>query len=139
MPISSADRIDVTNRSACIRNSILIADSSTAWFFGGTGYEVIDEGPQQDELTDRKPRYRYKYQATRRRIEHPIRDLVRATMRLPDKEMVDPVVLVGTDHQNRLAAQRMKRISNYRFECQKPVTMAPARTAGHITGRSSRR
>src|SRR3984885_9374915 len=73
MPISSAARTDVTNRSACIRNSILIADSSTAWFFGGTGYEVIDEGPQQDELTDRKPRYRYKYQATRPRMEHPTR------------------------------------------------------------------
>ena len=91
---------------------------------------MIDEGPQQDELTDRKPWFRYKCKATRRRIEHPIRDLVRATMRLPDQEMVDPVVLVGTDHQNRLAGQRMKRISNYRFECQKPGIMAPARTAG---------
>ena len=88
---------------------------------------MIDEAPQQDELTDRKSRYRYKCKATRRRIEHPIRDLVRATMRLPDQEMVDPVVLVGTDHQNRLAGQRMKRISNYRFECQKPGIMAPAR------------
>ena len=103
MPISSAARTGVTNRSACTRNSFLIADSSTASFFGGTGYEMIDEGPQQDELADRKPRYRYKCEATRRRIEHPIRDLVRATMRLPDQEMVDTVVLVGTDHQNRLA------------------------------------
>jgi hypothetical protein len=95
---------------------------------------MIDEGPQQDELTDRKPRYRYKCKATRRRIEHPIRDLVRATMRLPDQEMVDTVVLVGTDHQNRLAGQRMKRICNYRFECQKPGTMAPARMKAEKTG-----
>ena len=47
-------------------------------------------------------------------------------MRLPDQEMVDPVVLVGTDHQNRLAGERMKWISNYRFERQKPGIMAPA-------------
>ena len=48
-------------------------------------------------------------------------------MRLPDQEMVNAVVLVGADHQNRLAGQWMKRIGNYGFECQKPGTMAPAR------------
>jgi len=50
-------------------------------------------------------------------------------MRLPDQEMVDAVVLMGADHQNRLAGQWMIRIGNYGFECQKPGTMAPARTA----------
>ena len=48
-------------------------------------------------------------------------------MRLPDQEMVDAVVLMGADHQNRLADQWMIRIGNHGFECQKPGTMAPAR------------
>ena len=60
-------------------------------------------------------------------------------MRLPDQEMVDAVMLVGADHQNRLAGQWMIRIGNYGFECQKPGTMAPARTAAAVIGRSSRR
>jgi hypothetical protein len=55
-------------------------------------------------------------------------------MRKPDQEMVDPVVLVGADHQNRLAGQRMIRIGNHGFECQKPGTMAPARTKVERTG-----
>ena len=88
---------------------------------------MIDERTQQDELTDRKPRYRYKCEAARRRIKHPIRDMVGTTMRLPDQEMVNAVVLVGADHQNRLAGQWMIRIGNHGFECQKPSTMAPAR------------
>jgi hypothetical protein len=60
-------------------------------------------------------------------------------MRLPDQEMVDAVVLMGADHQNRLAGQWMIRIGNYGFECQKPGTMAPARTTVDVIGRSSRR
>jgi len=55
-------------------------------------------------------------------------------MRLPDQEMVDAVVLVGTDHQNRLAGKRMIRIGNHSFECQKPGTMAPARMKAVRTG-----
>ena len=51
---------------------------------------MIDEGPQQDELAGRNSRCRCKCEATHRRIEHPIRDLVRATIWLPDQEMVDP-------------------------------------------------
>jgi hypothetical protein len=55
-------------------------------------------------------------------------------MRLPDQEMVDAVVLVDADHQNRLAGQRMIRIGNYSLECQKPGIMAPARTREPKTG-----
>jgi hypothetical protein len=55
-------------------------------------------------------------------------------MRLPDQEMVDAVVLMRADHQNRLAGQWMIRIGNYGFECQKPGTMAPARTAAESIG-----
>jgi hypothetical protein len=106
-----------------------MADSSRDRFIGGTAYETIDEGPQQDELTDRKPRYRYKSEATQRRIKHPIRDLVGTTMTLPDQEMANTVMLVSADHQNGLAGEWMIRIGNYGFECQKPGTMAPARTA----------
>ena len=55
-------------------------------------------------------------------------------MRLTDQEMVDAVVLMGADHQNRLAGQWMIRIGNYGFECQKPGTMAPARTRERVIG-----
>jgi hypothetical protein len=110
-----------------------------ASYCGGTGYEVIDEGPQRDKLTNRKPRYRYEGEAARRRIKHPIRNLVGTAMRLPDQEMVNAVVLVGANHQNRLAGQWMIRIGNYGFECQKPGTMAPARTKAAKTGHVSRR
>jgi hypothetical protein len=111
-----------------------MGDSSTASFFRGIGYEMIDEGAQQDELADRKPRNGYKCDAARRRIEHPIRDLVGTTMRLPDQEMVNTVMLVVADHRNGLADQWMKRIGNHGFECQKPGTMAPARMAAPIGG-----
>jgi hypothetical protein len=60
-------------------------------------------------------------------------------MRLTDQEMVDAVVLMGADHQNRLAGQWMIRIGNYGFECQKPGTMAPARIPEASDGRSWRR
>src|ERR1700687_1295999 len=100
---------------------------------------MIDEGPKQDELTDRESRYRYKCKAARRWIEHPIRDLVGATMWLPNQQMVNAVMLVGAGHQNRLARKWMIRIGNHGFECQKPGTMAPARTTADATGPSSRR
>ena len=100
---------------------------------------MIDEGPKQDELTDRKPRYRYKCNAARRWIEHPIRDLVGTTIRLPDQEMADTIMFVVANHKNTLADKRMKRIRHHRFERQKPGTMSPARTAEVITGPSSRR
>jgi hypothetical protein len=60
-------------------------------------------------------------------------------MRLPNQEMVNAIMLVGADHQNHLAGQRMKRIGNYGFECQKPGTMAPARIAVESIGRSLQR
>ena len=74
---------------------------------------MIDEGPKQDELTDRKSCYRYKCKAARRWIEHPIRDLVEPTMWLPNQEMLNAVMLVGAGHQNRLARQWMIWIGNY--------------------------
>ena len=88
---------------------------------------MIDEGAQQDELADRKPWNAYSSETSRRRIEHPIRDLIGTSMRLPKPEMVNAVMLVVADHQNGLADQWMKRIGNYGFECEKPGTMAPAR------------
>ena len=87
----------------------------------------MSEGAQQDELADRKPWNGYSSEISRRRIEHPIRDLIGTSMRLPNPEMVNAVMLVVADHQNGLADQWMKRIGNYGFECEKPGTMAPAR------------
>jgi hypothetical protein len=137
LPVSSAGRVGKTNRSICARNNFLIADSSRTSFFRGIGYE-IDEGAQQDELADRKPRGRYKRETAYCRIEHPIRDLVETTMRLPDQEMAHTVMLLSADHKNTLADQRMERIGNHGFERQKPGTMAPARTVVASGGRSWR-
>jgi hypothetical protein len=50
-------------------------------------------------------------------------------MRLPNREIVNAIVLVVAGHQNGLADQRMERIGDDRFVCQKPGTMAPAQTA----------
>jgi hypothetical protein len=60
-------------------------------------------------------------------------------MWLSDQEVVDPVMFVIPDHQQRLADQRMKRIGNSGFEWQKPGTMAPAQTKGRKTGPCSPR
>ena len=103
---------------------------------------MIDEGTQLKELADGKPRNCYNLERTRRRIEHPIRHLEGAAMRLPDQEMVNTVVLMVAGHQNRPADQRVERIGDHRFECQKPGTMAPAPTPvgsiGPPSPRSSR-
>jgi hypothetical protein len=99
---------------------------------------MIDEGAQRDEVGDWKPRNRYHCETTRRRIKHPIRDLVGSSMRLPDKEMVNTVVLVVADHQNGPAEHWMKRIRNNGFECRKPGTIAPARMKAEKTGPASR-
>jgi hypothetical protein len=69
-------------------------------------------------------------------MKHPVRDLIGTAIRLPDQQVVNAVMLVVADHQHGPADQRMKRISNYGFECQKPGTMAPARTAAPNTGPS---
>ncbi len=57
-------------------------------------------------------------------------------MWLSDQEVAGPVMFVIPDHQQRLPDQGMKRVGDNGFECQKPGIMAPARTAGHVTGRS---
>ena len=49
-------------------------------------------------------------------------------MWLSNQEVVDPVMFVIANHQQRLADHGMKRIGDNGFECQKPGTMAPART-----------
>ena len=90
-------------------------------------------------MSNRYPRNRYYRETARRRIEHPIRDLIGSSLRLSDQEMVDTVVLVVTNYQYSLAEHWMKRIGNHGFECQKPGTMAPARIAAESIGRLSRR
>ena len=95
---------------------------------------MIDEGAHQDELADRKPWEGYDGKATRSRIEHPIRDLVGPTVRLADQEVTNTVVLVVPDHQYGLARQRVKRIGNHGFECQKPGIMPPVRMKADKTG-----
>ena len=57
-------------------------------------------------------------------------------MWLSNQEVVDPVMFVIADHQQRLADQRMKRIGDSGFECQKPGTMAPARMSEEKHGLS---
>jgi len=98
---------------------------------------MVDKGAQQDELAHDEPRRGYGRQAVQSRIEHPPRDLERTPMRLSDQDVVAPVMLVLADHQHGLADQRVKRVGDHGFVCQKPGTMAPARTAGRNAGRWS--
>jgi hypothetical protein len=70
-------------------NVFAIADSSAVRFGRWTGYETIDKGAQRDEVADWSPRDRYHCETARHQIEHPIRDLVSSSMRLPDKELVN--------------------------------------------------
>ena len=58
-------------------------------------------------------------------------------MRLPNQEIMNTVVLVVAGHQDHPAGQWVERIGDLGFECQKPGTMAPARTVVPNTGRSS--
>jgi len=55
-------------------------------------------------------------------------------MWLSNQEVVGPVMFTIADHQQRLPDQRMERVGDNGFECQKPGTMAPARTAARATG-----
>ncbi len=97
---------------------------------------MVDEGAQQDELAHEEPRRGYGRQAAQLRIEHPPRDLERTPMRLSDQDVVTSVMLMLADHQHGLADQRMKRVGDHGFVCQKPGTMAPAQTAAREAGRS---
>jgi hypothetical protein len=85
---------------------------------------MIDKGTHRHELADRQPWNVYYFEAACRRIEHPIRNLIGTPVRLPNREMVNAVMLVVANHENGLADHGMKRIRNYGFECQKPGTMA---------------
>ena len=60
-------------------------------------------------------------------------------MWLSDQEVADSVMFMIADHQQRLPDQRMKRIGDNRFECQKPGIMTPARTMGQKIGHAGLR
>jgi hypothetical protein len=100
---------------------------------------AIYEGAQQHELADRKPQDRDNCKVIRSGIKHPIRNLVRTAARLVDQEVANTVVLVVPDHQHSLPHQRMKRIGNHGFECQKPGIMLPVRTKVEKIGLASHR
>jgi hypothetical protein len=119
--------IGLLNRSICAWNNFAITDSPNASFLQGRGYKAIDEGAQQHELADRKPRDGYNREVVRNGIKHPTRNLVGIAARLADQEVANTVVLVLPDHQYGLAHQRMKQIGNHGFVCQKPGTMPPVR------------
>ena len=98
---------------------------------------MVDEGAQQDELSDRNPRNRHDCEAARRWIKHPIRDLIATAMWLPDQEVVSAVMLVIADHQHGLTDQRVEPIGNDGFECQKPGIISPALMRAVKIGRAS--
>ena len=106
-------------------------------FSRGTGYETIHQPTQQDELTDRKSWNDDDCEGARCRREHPVGDLIESALWLSDQEVVDAAMLVIANHQHRLPSERMKRIGDNGFECQKPGIMAPARTAAGGIGQSS--
>jgi hypothetical protein len=60
-------------------------------------------------------------------------------MRLSNQAIVNAIVLVVAGDRDDLTNQRMERIGDHGFVCQKPGTMAPARMKAAEHGRSSRR
>ena len=96
---------------------------------------MIQQLTQEDELADGKSWSGDNCEGACRRSEHPVRDLIESALRLSDQEVVDAAMLVVANHQHRLTSQRMKRIGDNGFECQKPGIMAPARTAAGNDGR----
>ena len=103
------------------------------------GYEAIHQGAQQHELADRKSGNGDNRERCLPPRRHPIGNLVESAMWLSDQEVMDPAHVEIADHHQRLPDQRMKRISDNGFECQKPGIMAPARTKGRKIGRCSPR
>ena len=95
---------------------------------------MINQIAQLKELADGKAGNRYNHCRTCRWIEHPAWHLEGAAMRLPNQEIMNTVVLMVAGHQDHPAGQRVERIGDHGFECQKPGTMAPARTAAAIDG-----
>jgi hypothetical protein len=65
--------------------------------------------------------------------------MVSAAAGLTNQEISNAVMHLVSHDQDRLTDQRVERIFDLRFECQKPGTMIPAPMAGPRTGRSSPR
>ena len=101
----------------------------------GTGYELIYQSTQEDELTDRKAWNCSDREVVCRRTAHPIGDLIKSAMWLWYQEVVDAIMHMVSDNQHGPTGQRMKWIGNKNFECQKPSIMTPARTVGRNIGR----
>lgn len=89
---------------------------------------MINQTTKLEELADWKARNRCNLYRTYRRVEHPARHLKGATLRLPNQEIMNTVVLMVAGHHDRSADQRVVWIGDHCFECQKPGIMAPART-----------
>ncbi len=74
--------------------------------------------------------------------EHPFGHLVGAAMGLTNQEITNTIMHEVSDDHDTLTDQRMERIFDLRFECQKPGTMIPAPmkvgVRGHASLRSSR-
>jgi hypothetical protein len=100
---------------------------------------MIHQRAQQDELAHGKPGSGNDGEGACHRVEHPIGNLVGSSVRLSDQEVVDAIMLMGADDQHRLADQRVKWITDNCFECEKPGTMAPARTRAPRIGHCSPR
>lgn len=113
-----------------------MSDPSGISILRRTGYETINQAPQQDELADGKSWNDDNCEGACRRGEHPVWNLIEPALRLSDQEVVDTAVLVVANHQHRLPGQWVKRIGDNGFECQKPGIMAPARTRAAKTGRA---
>ena len=60
-------------------------------------------------------------------------------MRLANEQVFNAIVLIAADHQHGPPVQWMERISDHRFECRNPGSMASARMTAPKIGPSSRR
>ena len=88
-------------------------------------------------MADGKLRNRYDRNGAGLLVEHPFGNLVGAAMSLTNQEIANTVMHEVSDDHDTLTDQRVERIFDLRFECQKPGTMIPAPRSELKTGRCS--
>jgi len=122
-----------------MRDNFFTANPPGIFACGRIGHELIDQVADEDQLANGKPWNGYNRKGASLLIKHPFGNLVRAAVRLTNQKITNTVMDKISDDHDSPTDQRVERIFDLRFECQKPGTMIPAPTRGAVHGRESPR